>query len=172
MLPRTHTKVAFELNSAGHFVKLINTDDGQDRIFATYDVKGQLLGFAIQAQGMGYQDLIELIYAYDQDHEAITGMQVLTSRETPGLGDKIRNDVSFLKNFQRLDVALTDDSKTLVHPLEVVKTKNKRNAWQIDAITGATISSQAIGKILSHSVAFWIPLIVNNLKDFKRGDQT
>ena len=46
---------------------------------------------------MGYQDVIRiLLYGYSPEHQAIVGMRVLESRETPGLGDKIEKDPAFL----------------------------------------------------------------------------
>ncbi len=57
-------------------------------------------------RGMGYQDFIRLLYGYSPDDQAIIGIRVLESRETPGLGDRIETDADFLSNFQRLDVAL------------------------------------------------------------------
>ena len=45
---------------------------------------------------MGYQDTIRVIYAYSFADRAIVGMQVLESKETPGLGDKIEIDADFV----------------------------------------------------------------------------
>ena len=48
-------------------------------------------GSPIEAQGMGYQDVIRVLYGYSFADEAIIGIQVLESQETPGLGDRIEN---------------------------------------------------------------------------------
>ena len=45
---------------------------------------------------MGYQDVIRVLYGYSFDTEAIIGIRVLESKETPGLGDKIETDPDFL----------------------------------------------------------------------------
>ena len=60
-------------------------------VFAGYDDNDQLVGLAIEAQAMGYQDVIRLIYGYSFEAQAIIGIRVLESRETPGLGDRIEN---------------------------------------------------------------------------------
>ena len=48
-----------------------------------------IVGLAVEAQGMGYQDVIRVIYGYSFEQDAIVGIRVLESKETPGLGDKI-----------------------------------------------------------------------------------
>ena len=75
---------------------------------------------------------------------AIVGMAVLESKETPGLGDKIEKDAAFLANFERLDVTVAADGRSLVHPLELVKPNQKTRPWQIDGISGATVTKDAI----------------------------
>ena len=92
---------------------------------------------------------------------------MLESKETPGLGTKIETDPDFLKNFERLDVTLTDDLSAVANPIEFVKPGKKEQAWQVDGITGATISSNAIANILGASTAYWIPRIQRGLEDFR-----
>ncbi len=123
------------------------------------DAAGQVVGVAIEAAGMGYQDVIGVLYGYAPDERAIVGLRVLESRETPGLGDKIETDPAFRANFERLDVSLVPDGTRVAHPIEAVKQGEKTAPWQIDGITGATISSQAIASILRESTAVWIPRI-------------
>jgi electron transport complex protein RnfG len=50
-----------------------------------------------------------------------------------------------------------------------VKHGAKRNPWEIDAISGATVSSRAIGRALDKSVAAVGPVIARNLDRIKRG---
>ena len=102
--------------------------------FAGYDPGGRLLGYAVPGEGPGFMDTIKILYGFDPSRRAIIGMQVLDSRETPGLGDKISFDPKFLANFEAL----------VVDPEIVpVKRGQKTQANQVDTITGATISSEA-----------------------------
>ena len=144
-------------------------DDPQATVHAGYDAMGELLGIAIPAQGMGYQDVIRILYGYSPAEEAIVGMQVLASKETPGLGDKIEKDPAFLANFRALDVALAADGQSLAQPVSVVKSGAKTSPWQIDGITGATISSKAIGNMLRHSTAYWVPRLYPLQRELARG---
>jgi Na+-translocating ferredoxin:NAD+ oxidoreductase subunit G len=134
-------------------------DGGPTLVYAGYDRSGRLVGVAVEAAGMGYQDTIRLLYGYAPDERAIVGVQVLESKETPGLGDKIEKDEGFLRNFERL-------SATVEQPITAVKQGEKTEDWQIDGITGATISSAAVAKILNDSVSVWAPRILGRLDDF------
>jgi len=95
----------------------------------------------------------------------------LESKETPGLGDKIEKDETFLANFEQLDVSFNEAGDALKNPVTPVKSGEKTNPWEVDAITGATISSRAIGDILKESTARWVPLIYNNQDDFTEQKQ-
>ncbi len=139
------------------------------RVHLGYDAAGALVGVAIESAGMGYQDVIRVLYGYSPGASAIVGLRVLESRETPGLGDRIETDPVFRANFEALDVSLTADGAQIAHPIELVKPGEKEAAWQIDSITGATISSEAIARILRESTMIWIPRIERQRSDFGQG---
>lgn len=168
VLPEAKSSVTYRFDDAGGFAPLTGKADGAQVVHAGYDESGELVGFAIQAQGMGYQDVIVVLYAYSPDEDAVTGFRVLESRETPGLGDKIDVDPGFLANFERLAVALTEDLSAVLHPIESVKHGEKTQPWQIDAITGATVSSVAVTKILRESTGFWVPKLRPRVDDFRK----
>ena len=136
---------------------------GEPRLFAGFREDGSLLGIAIEAQGQGYADVIRLLYAYAPETGRIVGMKVLESRETPGLGDKIGNDPAFLANFDSLDVRWSGELRRVEAPLELVKQGAGGSDWQIDGISGATISSQAVTDILNASNERLLPLIHDQL---------
>ena len=118
----------------------------EEAVYAGYDQAGELVGFAIPAEGAGFQDTIKLIYGYDPARQRVVGMQVLESRETPGLGDKIIKDNSFLDCFRDLAIS----------PEVVAVKKGRTQDNEIDAISGATISSVAIVKIINQANSRWI----------------
>ena len=170
VLPDAKTSAAFRLDAAGSFERLEGEGDSEKLVYAGYGDDGDLVGIAIEAQGMGYQDVIGLIYGYSFTERAIIGIKVLESKETPGLGDKIETDPNFLENFKRLDASLTDDQSKLAHAIVAVKQGEKTEPWQVDSITGATISSVAIADILNGSAEYWVPRIQTHLDDFKGGE--
>jgi len=167
VLPGAVSSRTFRLVDGGRFEALDGEPDGASLVHAGYDADGRLVGLALEAEGMGYQDVIRLIYGYSFSDRAVIGIRVLESRETPGLGDRIETDPGFLENFERLDVSLTDDSTRILNPIEAVKQGAKQHPWQVDGITGATISSVAVADILRRSSEEWIPRLHRSRNDFQ-----
>ncbi len=166
VLPGAVRSAAFEARGDG-FAKSEGAAGAGPRVYAGYAADGSLVGVAIAAEGTGYQDTIELLYGYAPGRQAVVGMVVLQSRETPGLGDKIDTDPQFRRNFAALDVALDETGRALLHPVETVASGAKTAAWQVDAITGATISSKAVARIVGQSVAHWAPRITAHVEEFQ-----
>ena len=121
-----------------------------ERIFACYDESKTLLGFAIPGSEPGFQDVIQGIFGYDSGKKIIIGFEVLQSRETPGLGDKIIKDKNFRANFTALSI---------IPELIPVKPGAKQQENQVETITGATISSKAVVRLLQKSINRWRPAI-------------
>ena len=138
-----------------------------DKIYASYNEKGELRGIALEAAATGYQDVIRILYGYDPSCQCVTGIKVLKMAETPGLGDKIAFDTEFLKNFIALDAKLNANLDALQNEIVTVKHGTRTEPWQIDAISGATISSKAIGKMINQSGQKIIPLINKYLNKLK-----
>lgn len=136
-------------------------------IYAGYNPKGELLGIAANAAAQGYADTIKILFGYNPNCECIIGMKVLKSAETPGLGDKIFKDADFVENFSQLDARLNAARDALENPIIAVKHGKKRESWQIDSISGATVSSVAVGKALNDASQFLLPKIEPHLAQLK-----
>jgi electron transport complex protein RnfG len=167
VLPDARSSKTYHLVGGERFEPFEGRAAGETLVYAGYDEGGKLVGLAVEASGMGYQDVITVLYGYSFEKEAVVGIRVLDSRETPGLGDKIETDPDFLANFVALDVTLAGDGSTIAHPIVAVKHGEKTDAWQVDGITGATVSSKAIAGILDRSAAWWVPRLRKNLDDFR-----
>jgi len=114
-----------------------------DKVFLGYDEEGSPIGFAMEAQGFGFQDIIALIFGYDAGTGQLLGMKVLRHLETPGLGDKIVKDMDFVGEFDGVNA-----------PIEGVKpSRNTGDPDQVDMITGVTISSVAVIRIINERIA-------------------
>lgn len=137
--------------------------------YGCYDRDGRLVGVAVEAQGQGFQDAIRILYGYSPARHSVIGFKVLESKETPGLGDRIETDPSFQANFKALAVTLNPETTEVVHPITMVKHGEKTEDWQIEAITGATISSRAIAAILRESTMTTAPVITRNLAILEQG---
>jgi len=155
VLPAASSTSSVDFDDAERLV-LTDTPPGLP-VYIGFDDGGEMLGAAILASGMGYQDTIRILYSYSFEERAIVGMKVLETKETPGLGDKVETEPHFVANFEALDVSLDGSGDTLRNAIVTVKQGEKTEPWQIDGITGATITSEAIGNMLNESAATWIP---------------
>jgi len=99
----------------------------------------QCVGWSFKAAGEGFSGKLELVVAVDKNFEKIAGFDVLTSSETPGFGDQIK--MSYFRS---------QFAGAPVEELTVVKTGQPTNIdSEIVAITGATVSSEAVVNILN-----------------------
>jgi len=146
VLPGT-TRMQRLVHREGRLLVKETEDQDEEALFGGYDAQGRLLGYAIPSAGPGFQDTIRLIYGYRPDARRVVGMEILESRETPGLGDKIYKDAAFVADFQSLAI----DPR-----IETVKRGTKAAVNQVNAITGATISSKAVVRIINQGNARWL----------------
>lgn len=116
-------------------------------VYGAYDEAGAFKGYAIKGSGPGFQDTIALLYGFDPATRRIVGLWILESRETPGLGDKIYKDAKWTGAFR--DLAAEP-------PVAAVK-DGADAPNEVDAITGATISSKAVVKIVNGACLEWLP---------------
>jgi len=144
-----------------------NMPQGGVKFYAAYDQAGVLKGIAAEAAGKGYADLVRVLYGYDIQCQCIIGIGVVSIRETPGIGDKIITDQAFLKNFEALDVRVNAELTALTNAVKVVKHGTKQNAWEIDAIAGATVTSKAVGRGINESAQKLLPLLVPHVGELK-----
>lgn len=100
---------------------------------------GQTVGYVIVHTGPGFQGNITAAFAVDPGFEKVLGLEVLEQVETPGLGARITEE------------GWRSQFKGLLLPLEVVKGK-RQNPHQVEAITGATISSRSLTNLVNEGV--------------------
>ena len=98
----------------------------EDDIYTIY-ADGAKVGYAFLALGKGYGGDIVILVGLENE-TIIKGISIISQKETPGLGARISEN-SFMDKF----VGLSIDDIAL-----------RREGGQIDAITGATISSGAV----------------------------
>jgi electron transport complex protein RnfG len=105
------------------------------------ETDGRLAGWVAKTAGQGYADRIEMLIGFDPHVEKITGIYILEQKETPGLGNKIVTD-AWRSQFV---------GKATDQPLTAVKGQAKAGN-EIDAVTGATISSRSVTGIINTAV--------------------
>jgi electron transport complex protein RnfG len=167
VIPGTTQTKAYKYMQNSGFAELSEGEKADRVVYAGFGAQGNLTGIAVEASGQGYADILRILYGYDPNTQTIVGFYVLESKETPGLGDKIEKDPKFLANFEALDVSLTEDLSAIKNTVVTVKSGAKTNPWEVDGITGATISSRAIGNIIGASTKEWVPILNKNKEVFK-----
>lgn len=91
--------------------------------------------------GRGLWGVIEGIVTVDSSLDHIVSVRILSQEETPGLGDRIK-DAAYL---------VTYHNKTAAEPLALAIRHQAEGAGEVDAISGATLSSQALVKTISEA---------------------
>jgi electron transport complex protein RnfG len=101
---------------------------------------GKCVGWAFICEGSGFADKIKLVLTVDAAFEKLAGFGVLASNETPGFGDKIKDDY-FRNQFAGAPAV----------ELILSKTGNEKIIdSEIVAISGATVSSEAVVEIVNN----------------------
>ncbi|MHC4510014.1 MAG: FMN-binding protein [Planctomycetota bacterium] len=118
----------------------VEVESGKGRKKATsvrkaISADGKCVGWAFTCEGSGFADKIKLVLTVDVGFEKLKGYGVLSSNETPGFGDKIKD--SFYR--EQFDGAPTTE-------LVLMKLGNPADNTdsRIVAISGATVSSEAV----------------------------
>lgn len=109
------------LKKASKFEDKIKIDDYE--FIKAFDENNNLIGYVVETKESGYADIIEFILGIDKTGK-ITGLKVISMKETPGLGAKIEN-----KDWQEKWVG---------------RDKNYMFNKSVDAFAGATISPNAV----------------------------
>jgi len=125
------------------YVEIIQ--DGKNTYFV---YKGTPKQGGIITSGAGLWGTIELLILINEEKQQIIKLQVLYHSETPGLGGRIEEDW-FLTQFQNLDYS---DSVKIV-----MKRTGARG--EVDAITGATITSRSVQNIINNALERYIQTV-------------
>ena len=122
---------------------------GLDKIYLGHDAAGRRVGFALSGTENGFQDPVTVMFGYDAAAHTLIAMKVIANKETPGLGNKIESDTTFIDGFVRVVAPVTG----------VKKDRGKSSPNDVVMITGATISSRAVIRIINDAIARWQPFM-------------
>lgn len=124
--------------------------------YVGYGEGGDIRGVAVSRGESGFQDIVQVIFGFEPESGVLLGMKVLESKETPGLGDKIFKDQGFVDQFFARPQT----------PLVAIKSgSGKGLPGEIDAITGATISSKVVISIINNGIAEWQPVLQQGIPE-------
>jgi electron transport complex protein RnfG len=114
-----------------------------EKVYLGHAKDGSPVGYAVVAQEPGFQDMVRVIFGYDPATKKLLGMKVIESKETPGLGDGIEKNSKFVSQFAGRAT-----------PLKGVKVGAETgDPAEVDFITGATISSRTVVRIINDALA-------------------
>jgi electron transport complex protein RnfG len=131
-------------------------DTGEDAageaptIYRAETEAGTLLGYAVRVTTTGYGGEIRLLVGLGPDLSEIAGMEVVQQIETPGLGARITEE-DFRAQFEGLDPTET------VSYVKNAAPDPEEN--EIQAISGATISTEAVVKGINADVGRAIEIL-------------
>ena len=131
-------------------------DQGVERNFFIGVFDGKAGSVAFESSGKGFSGDIGIMVGVNISDDSIVGVGVTTHSETPGVGSKAKSDPSFVAQFK---------DKPLVGAFQV-----KSDGGQVDALSGATVTSRGVSVALTDAAAIYErlkPQIVEKLKVFK-----
>lgn len=108
--------------------------------FQCYDANKNPVGIAVETSGGGFQGEIKMMIGFIPAEKKVSAIKVLNHTETPGLGARITED-GFTGNYVNKPFG----------DYEVVK-RPVKNDMEVEAISGATISSDAVTTIVENAL--------------------
>lgn len=111
-------------------------------VYVGLDKEKKPVGVAFKAEGNGFGSNVVIMVGLDLDYLKLKGIEVVEQVETPGLGDRIK-EPSFKDQFKGVEVKPR---------VEYIKYRKPEKPNQIQAITGATISSNAVVTNINRAV--------------------
>ena len=132
--------------------------DGEvERGFYVGVFDGKANAVAYETSGKGFGGDVGIMVGVNIETDELLGMGVTTHAETPGLGSRAKDDPSFRAQFKGLSIT---------EPFKV-----KPDGGQIDAVSGATVTSRGVCAGVTDSSAFYSklkPQIIEQAKAFAK----
>ena len=114
--------------------------------------------YVIPVYGMGLWGPISGYIALNEDKATVYGAYFNHESETAGLGAEIKDNVAWQEKFQGKKVFTSGDDKTIALGVE----KNVTDpATQVDAVTGATLTSNGVRDMLHEALGKYLTFLNN-----------
>lgn len=108
---------------------------------------GEDTGYAFPVNGPGLWGSINAYAAVTTDYSKLLGIVFIKHEETPGLGGRIEES-QYLNQFRELDLSSGSDGSYIIY--------NPAAGGNVDAIAGATLTSQSVAKLLNEDITSFI----------------
>ena len=107
---------------------------------------GETVGYTFTASSNGYGGAVEVMVGIDSASGEISGVSILSQSETPGLGaNAVKSE-------------FTDQYKQKAQEITVIKNAEPKDG-EIEALTGATITSKAVTSAVNNAVAAYEEIV-------------
>lgn len=110
-------------------------------------------GFVIEAATYGYADEITMLIGVAKEG-TVTGLVVREAHETFGLGNQVLTDHEFLAQFLNSSGEFSVATSGADAFSGATSTTDSDSAKEVDAITGATVTSKAVVRCVNSAVAY------------------
>ena len=128
-------------------------DGKEERTFFVGKFNGQANTVALETFGKGFGGDVGVIVAVNVENDEIVGIGVTTHSETPGVGSRAKTEPSFSAQFK---------GQPIKEPFKV-----KADGGQIDAVSGATVSSRGVCGAVVESAEIYMRLKKNIMEKVK-----
>jgi len=135
--------------------KLKSGESEQSFFVGVFDGKANTVTF--ESSGKGFGGDIGVMVGVNLDDDKIVGVGVTTHSETPGIGAKAKTDPAFSAQFKGMPLKDTFKVKT--------------DGGQVDALSGATVTSRGVSVALTEAGKIYEslkPQIADQLKSFSK----
>lgn len=117
-----------------------------------YSSEGQKY-YIMSIRGNGLWDAIWGAVAIKSDFSTVVGASFDHAQETPGLGAEIKDNPSFSRGFKEKQI-MNNGNYTSV---QVVKGSVKNPSYQVDGISGATVTCNGVTEMLERGIGYYLP---------------
>ncbi len=118
--------------------------DGREILLFVGKKDGKPWAIAYETLGKGFGGDIKVMVGYDIENDKLTGIQIVSHKETPGVGSKVTED-QFTERFKGLPADLKDSSP-------------KGIGEKVDAISGASYSSHGVYEAIGKSLKLYMEI--------------
>lgn len=125
----------------------IKEEKNDDQVIFEAIENGEIKGYAFPVQGPGLWGIIDGYVGVSADYSELLGIEFISHSETPGLGGRIGED-AYKEQFRGIDISNVKTGDYVIY--------RPASGGNVDAIAGATLTSQSVSKLLNADIESFI----------------
>ncbi len=136
------------------YLDRIQEIDGEQTVYVADNEGKREIAFTVQSAGLW--GTITALVAVDESGSRIVGIDFVNHSETPGLGGRI-DETAFKEQFRRERISSSSSARIAVVPGQDTGSTDDS---KVDAITGATRTSESIQTLLNKAINDVLPAVL------------